>query len=361
MQIVKAEIFVVDLPLINTFTTSFGSIKKRSTVIIKLISKEGLIGWGESAALSEPIYSSESVDTESLILKKYLIPSILNKDFKSVEDFIASYQFVKGHNFAKCGLECAFWCLISLKEKKTLTNLFGGNRTKIAVGESMGIKKTIEDTLTEIQIRLNEGYRRIKIKIKPGLDINLLSVIRKKFDNIPLMVDGNSAYTLNDIQIFKKLDKYNLLMIEQPLGETDIVDHACLQKEIVTSICLDESILSVEDARKAIRIGACKIINIKPGRVGGILESIKIHDLCQKYNIPVWCGGMLESGIGRSFNIALASLPNFIYPADMSPSNIFYKEDLINPTYLLEKGYIKVSQSPGLGYRVDEDKINHGY
>lgn len=358
MQIVKAEIFVVNLPLINPFTTSFGTIDKRSTVIIKLQSEERLIGWGESAALPDPIYSNETVDTEILILKKYLIPSILNKDFKSVEDFIASYKFVNGHNFAKCGLECAFWNLYALEQKKSLTELFGGTRKKIPVGESIGIKDSIEETIREVKLRLKEGYQRIKLKIKPGWDLEIVRKVRKRFGNILLMVDGNSAYQLKDIEIFQKLDNYGLLMIEQPLGETDIIDHKTLQKKIKTPICLDESILSCEDARKAIEIGACKIINIKPGRVGGILESIKIHDYCQKKGIPVWCGGMLESGIGRAYNIALASLPNFKYPADMSPSSVFFKEDIIDPSYIVDGGFIEVSAKTGMGYSIDENKIN---
>lgn len=358
MQIIKAEIFVAELPLVYPFTTSFGIIKKRSTVIVKLISKEGYVGWGESAALPEPIYSSETVDTELIILSKYLIPSILNKDFQSVEDFIVSYNFVKGNNFAKCGLECAFWCLLSQEKNKSLIELFGGTRAKIAVGESIGIKKSMEETLGEVKLRLSEGYQRIKLKIQPGWDLDVVKSVRKSFSNIPLMVDGNSAYTLEDVAVFTKLDTYDLLMVEQPLGDTDIIDHAFLQKKIKTPICLDESILSVEDARKAIELNACKIINIKPGRIGGILESIKIHNYCQKKHIPVWCGGMLESGIGRAYNIALASLSNFKYPTDMSPYNIFYKEDLINPSYIVDKtGYIKVSDKPGLGYAVDEKKL----
>ncbi len=358
MQITKVEILEINLPLIHPFTTSFGTVKKRSTVLVKLTSKNGMVGWGEAAALPAPLYSYETVKTEQFILKEFLISWILNKNFSSIGDFVQSYQAIKGHNFAKCGLESSFWCLWSLENKKSLSSLFGGTRKKISVGESIGIKKTIEKTLEEIKLRLFQGYQRIKIKIKPNWDVKIVEAIRKKFGNILLMVDANSSYTLNDIKVFQTLDNFELLMIEQPLSESDIIDHSVLQKLIKTPLCLDESILSVDDARKAIAIGACKIINIKPGRVGGLYESIKIHDFCKEKNIPVWCGGMLESGIGRSFNIALSSLPNFTLPADMSPSTIFYKEDLIQPTYEVDvHGNIEVPDKIGLGYDVDEKKI----
>ena len=360
MKIKKAEIFIVDLPLIHPFTISFGTIDKRSTVIVKLTSDEGIVGWGEAAALPAPIFSYETVDTAVLMLEKYLIPAIIEKAFNTPTEFITAYATVKGHPFAKCGLECAFWCLLAKKKNKSLSALFGGTQTKIPVGESIGIHATIESTLEEIRIRLKEGYRRIKIKIKPEWDISLVEAVRKAFGDIPFMVDANSAYTLNDVALLKKMDEYHLIMIEQPLGDSDIIDHATLQKQMKTPVCLDESILSLDDARKAIELGACKIVNIKPGRVGGIVESIKIHDYCQKQGIPVWCGGMLESGIGRAFNIALASLPNFTLPADMSPTPVFYKEDIINPTYTVSPdGCIDVSREVGLGYAVDEEKIGH--
>ncbi len=360
MKIQKAEIFVVDLPLIHPFVTSFGTIQNRSTVILKLTSSDGLVGWGEAAALPTPLYNYETVDTTVLMLRQFLIPQVIGKNFESPHEFVASYQHVRGHHFAKCGLESAFWCAWSLQQKKSLSALFGGTQTKIAIGESIGIYPTEDETMQEIQLRLDEGYQRIKVKIKPGWDIQLVSAIRKKFPKILLMVDANSSYTLADVGVFKKLDTYELMMVEQPLGDTDIIDHATLQKQIKTPICLDESILSVDDARKAVEIGACKIINIKPGRVGGMVESMKIHEYCQKHSVPVWCGGMLESGIGRSFNIAIASLPGFSMPADMSPSAIFYKEDIINPSYVVDKeGFISVPTSSGLGFIVDNKRLTY--
>lgn len=358
MIIKKAELFIVELPLIYPFAVSFGTIKRRSTIIIKLTSDDGLVGWGEAASLPVPLYSYETVDVDALILKQYLFPAVVGKSFDTAEEFRASYRAVRGYNFAKCGLESAFWCLLSLEQNKPLSQLFGGTREKVGVGESIGIGETIDVTLVEIQKRIDEGYQRIKVKIKPGWDVRLVKRIRKTFGNILLMVDGNSAYTLKDTEVFHELDQFGLIMIEQPLGDTDIIDHATLQKTIKTPICLDESILSAEDARKAIEIGACKIINIKPGRVGGFVESIRIHDYCKLHDIPVWCGGMLESGIGRAYNIALSSLPNFSLPADMSPSSVFYTEDIIEPTFSVTRdGCIMVPTTPGLGYNVDIKRL----
>ena len=221
------------------------------------------------------------------------------------------------------------------------------------------VLKRAKETLDEIKLRLGQGYQRIKLKIKPGRDITLVDKVRDKFGNIDLMVDANSSYTLKNLKIFKELDKYKLLMIEQPLGDNDIIDHSFLRRHIKTPICLDESILSEDDARKAIKIGACKIINIKPGRVGGLTEAKKIHDYCYKNKVGVWCGGLLETGIGRAFNIAVSSLPGFLYPADMSPSSCFYKEDLIEPTYKVDKqGYINVPNIPGLGFKIQTKLID---
>jgi O-succinylbenzoate synthase len=221
----------------------------------------------------------------------------------------------------------------------------------------LGIKNTIEETLDEVRLRLDEGFRRIKVKIQQGWDVALVKAIRKKFPDICLMLDANSDYSLKDLVLLKKLDQFNLLMLEQPLEYDDIVDHSILQQQIKTPICLDESILSAEDARKALYLGSCKTINIKPARVGGPLETIKIHNLCQKQKIPVWCGGLLETGIGRAFNIALASLPNFKYPADMSETKLFYQEDLVDDPYQIKAGFIDVPDKPGLGFKINERRI----
>lgn len=358
MKIKKIIVHKVEIPMITSFTTSFGTITKKPTVIVRVETDEGFIGYGEGAALPFPFYKPETTDVSILVLKNYLAPLVLNKEFNSIEEFINLMTPVKNYHFAKTSLENALWMIFSLKKNKPLKKLLGGTQKKIAVGESIGIKNSIEETLEEIDLRLRQGFRRTKIKIKPGWDIKLVKAIRKKFGAIPLMVDANSAYSLKDIKIFKELDQYDLMMIEQPLADDDIVDHSILQSKIKTAICLDESILSLEDARRAIYLKACKIINIKPGRVGGLLESKKIHDLCQQHKIGVWCGGMLETGIGRAFNIAIASLPNYIYPADMSPVNFFYQDDLVKDSFSVDsQGYVAVSDKPGLGFEIDEKKI----
>ncbi len=268
----KAEVRLLHLPLITTFTTGFGTIDYKETVLVKLTDQDGISGWGEGAALSVPNYSPETSQTTLIGLKEYLLPQIINGEFKEPVDVYGSLSNIKGFNFAKAAIDCAAWMIYSSKTDKSLSKCLGGERKKIAIGESIGMKKTIEETLEEISLRLEQGYQRIKVKIKPGWDIKLIDKIRNKFGNINLMVDGNSSYTLKDTKTLKGLDRFKLLMIEQPLGDTDIIDHATLQKQIETPICLDESILSAEDARKAIEIGACRIINIKPGRVGGITE-----------------------------------------------------------------------------------------
>jgi len=355
----RIEVLFLNLPLVHLFNTGFGSIEKKSTIIIKIYTPDGYIGWGEAATLPFPFYKADATDKIAyLVLTEYILPKILGVTIYHPSEIISFYDSIRGNNFAKTAVETACWMIYSEQINKPLSTILNGKYNKIAIGESIGIKKTINQTLDEISLRLSEGYKRIKIKIKPNWDIKVIEAVRNKYGNIDLMVDGNSSYTLKDISLLQTLDNYNLLMIEQPLSENDIVDHAALQKSIKTPICLDESICSFDDAEKAIKIGACKIINIKPGRVGGLTVSKQIHDLCQKNSIGVWCGGMMETGIGRAYNIALSSLPNFIYPADMSPSNIFYSTDLINPSYNINSnGYITVPKSPGLGYQVDEKQI----
>lgn len=360
MKITKMTVRKVEIPMVTSFTTSFGTLTRKPTVIVTIETNEGYVGWGESAALPFPFYKPETTDICQLVLKKYISPLVLNRDFETVEDVMNLLKPIKKNNFAKTGLENAVWMVLSLKSKKSVGKLLGGTQKKIAVGESIGIKKTIEETLEEVALRKSQGFRRTKIIIQPGWDIQLVEAIRNKFGEIDLMVDANSSYTLKDIELLKKFDKYNLTMMEQPLDDDDIVDHSILQKAIKTPVCLDESIYSVDDARRAIYLGACKVINIKPGRVGGLLESKKIHDLCKENGIGVWCGGMLETGIGRAFNIAVASLPNYVYPADMSPVNFFYEDDLVKDSFVVDKnGYVKVPSTVGLGFEIDYDKVDH--
>lgn len=359
MKAISVDLFKVEIPMITSFTTSFGTVTKKPTIITKITTDEDHIGYGEGAALPFPYYKPDTTDITFLVIKDYIAPLILNKEFTTVEEFMNLMVSIKNHTFAKTAVENAIWMILSLKENKPIKELLGGTQDKVAVGESIGIKNSIEETLEEVGLRIKQGFRRTKIKIKPNWDIQVVEAIRNKFGDIDLMVDANSSYTLKDIDVLKKLDNYNLTMTEQPLADDDIIDHATLQKQIKTPVCLDESIHSAEDARKAISIGACKVINIKPGRVGGLLESKKIHDICKEHGIGVWCGGMLETGIGRAFNIAVASLPNYIYPSDMSPVNFFYKDDLVKNSFVVDnEGYVTIPSTPGLGYDIDETKIN---
>jgi o-succinylbenzoate synthase len=358
MKIIEIEIIELALPMIHSFETSFGRIGNKHTLLVKLFDEDGNVGYGEAPALQAPVISYETTDTCFYILENFLAPAVIKKHFQSIEELVGFYDPILGHPIAKTGLQNAVWHLMAQQDNQSLKALLKGEKEKIPVGESIGIKPTIEKTLEEIELRLRQGYRRTKVKIKPGWDVQVISDIRKQFGDIDLMADANSAYHLGHLNILKALDEFHLMMIEQPLAHDDILDHATLQKQIRTPVCLDESIKSVEDARKAIDLGACKVINIKPARLGGLLESKQVHDLCQKRGIGVWCGGMLETGIGRAFNIALASLPNFQYPADMSPYYFYYSEDLVDPSYDVDKeGYIPVPDSSGLGYNIADSKI----
>lgn len=358
MKINAIEILKVQLPMKRTFETSFGKITNKPTVIVKLYS-DGLVGYGESAAFDSPLYNPETVDTCIYIIKNFVAPIILHQNFKNPKEIKQKMDFIVGHNIAKAGVENAFWHLKAQKENISLKKTFNGKYNQIPVGESIGIQPSINETLKEVERALNKGFLRIKIKIKPGWDIKLVKEVRKRWQNIDLMVDGNSAYSLkNDMKTLLEFDNYNLTMIEQPLSEDDIIDHSTLQRLIETPICLDESITSLDKARKAITTGACKIINIKPVRVGGASESMAIHDYCFENNVGVWCGGMLESGIGRAFNIALASKHNFVYPSDMSTYNEFYKADLVSDSHTISKnGTVTVKNTTGLGYKVDEKSL----
>jgi len=358
IHIKQIEISILQLPMLVPFVTGFGAIKDKTTILVKICDSDGVIGWGEAATLPYPLYIPESTDVAFVALIKYLIPRILDKKIHHPSDIYSYWLDLKGYNLSRGAIENALWMIYSIKKNRSISSLIHGTKTKIPVGDSIGIQPTIQKTLADIKLRLSEHYRRIKIKIKPGWDIKLVEAIRTTYPDLDLMVDANSSYRIHDLKHLKKLDNYNLTMIEQPLEDDDIIYHGLLQKQMKTPICLDESIHSISHAEKAIGIKACKIINIKPGRVGGITPSRQIHDCCQKNGIGVWCGGMLETGIGKSFNMAVSSLPNFKYPADMSPSSLYYKEDLIEPTLELNShGYIPVPTKPGLGSAILYKKI----
>ena len=357
MIIDRVELRHIKMELISPFETSMGVENYEEHLIVR-IDSEGLTGWGECVVEPAPSYSPETVKTAWHILGDFLVPAILKANLANVKDYIDKISWIRGHRMAKACIEAALWDLFASSKGISLSKLLGGKQSKILVGVSIGIKPDIKALLSEIQGFLNEGYKRIKLKIAPGRDIKFIEAVRKEFPGILFQVDANSAYRLSHLDLFKQMEDYNLLLIEQPLGYEDIYDHSKLQRELRTPICLDESIRSAADATAAVELGSCKNINIKPGRVGGYTESILIHDYCASRNMPVWHGGMDESGIGRAGNLALASLPNFKLPADISASNRYYKEDIAEPLFVLNKdGTIDVPANPGIGIEVNLNRL----
>lgn len=353
MRIESVELRHIKMELVSPFVTSMGTEYDEEHIIVR-IDGEGITGWGESVAEGTPFYSYETVQTAWHILKDFLIPSILGKDLKDVAEAIRLNAKVRGHMMAKAGLEAALWDVFAKSQNISLSKMLGGTRDKVDVGVSIGIQSSVPELIHKVQGYLAEGYKRIKIKISPGFDMQFIEALSTEFPGILLQVDANSAYTLNDIALFKRMDQYKLSLIEQPLGYEDIFDHSKLQRELKTPICLDESIHSLDDTRAAIELDSCRIINIKPGRVGGFTESKLIHDYCASMNIPVWHGGMLESGIGRAGNVALASLPNFILPGDISASKRYYREDIVEPEFTVNAdGTMNVPAGPGIGVTIN--------
>jgi len=356
-KIERVELVLLKLPYVHFFETSFGREEEREFIIVKIF-MDGICGYGEVVADKKPLYSYETTSTAWHMLKDFLIPLVFKKSISLPQVFFKEANVYKGHPMAKGGLELALWDLHGKKEGKPLWQLYGGVRTEVPSGVSVGIQDSIPELLERIQSFLQEGYQRIKIKIKPGWDVGICEEVRKRFPDILLQADANGSYSLKDKEILKKLEKFNLLMLEQPFPPYDLWDHSCLQKEMSTPLCLDESILSVETARKAYEMDSCRIVNIKVGRVGGVVEARNIHDFCQEKQLPVWCGGMLESGIGRAHNLHLATLPNFKFPNDISASRRYYAEDLIEPPVEISShGTIKVTDSPGIGVYPQEHRI----
>jgi O-succinylbenzoate synthase len=351
------EIRLVRLPLIEPFETSFGKIDSR-LIFLLCLKADGLKGWGEVVASEEPRYSYETVRTAFHVICDFLGPALLTEPLRDLDDVAKRLAPFRGHNMAKAGLQLAFMDLLAQTKQQSLSALIGGERKRVAVGVSLGIQPTVAKLLERVDRYLGLGYQRIKLKIKPGWDLDVVAHVRQAHPDILLSVDANSAYTLDDQDHLKKLDDFNLLMIEQPLQNDDLVDHAKLQKVLHTPICLDESIVSHRHARAALELESCRLINIKVGRVGGYSEALGIHDLCRSQNIPVWCGGMLESGIGRAHNIALASLAGFTLPGDISASSRYFERDLISPGVVVAAdGTVAVPDGPGLGFEVDSSFI----
>jgi len=353
MNIDQVTLHHVQMPLVSPFETSFGREINRHCLIIE-IKAEGLTGFGECVADRDPGYSSETTGTSWHILEEFLIPMLLGKPFSRADEFQAGFEAVRGHLMAKAGLEMALWDLLGKAHGLTLRQMLGGERTRVDVGVSVGIQASPQALVKTVEDYLVLGYRRIKLKIKPGRDVAEVQAVRIHFPETRLQVDANSAYTPESTAALLPLDDLNLLMIEQPLFEDDLWDHSKLQAQFKTPICLDESITSPRHARQALEMGACRIINIKAGRVGGLSQAVAIHNLCRERGVPVWCGGMLETGIGRASNLALASLPGFSLPGDISASERYYLRDITEERFSLNPdSTIDVPDAPGLGVTVD--------
>jgi O-succinylbenzoate synthase len=357
MKIERIELFELKLDLLSPFETSFSRIEARRFLLVKLW-LDGIVGWAECVADEAPHYSSETVRTAWHVIEDFVAPFVLGRQYAHPREIISSLDPLRGHNMAKAAVEMACWEAYARGRGEPLARSLGGTQARIVSGVSIGMQDSLERLLDAIDLELSRGYRRIKIKIGPGRDRAVVAAIRERLPNVPLMVDANGAYRREDLPVLKELDAFDLLMIEQPLGYDDLWDHARLQRELRTPICLDESVLSPDDARKAFEMGACRIINIKPGRVGGLARSQAIHDLAAIHGAPVWCGGMLESGVGRAHNVHLSTLPNFSLPGDVSDCRRYFKDDLIEPPMEVSSdGTIAVPTGPGIGYRVREDDI----
>ena len=357
MKIEAITLREIHMPLVHFFETSFGRTYSRRILLVT-VHCQGVEGWGECVTGEDPFYSSEWIESSWPTLTQYLIPALLGRSISSARECPALLARVRGHRMAKAALENALWEAEATERQQPLWKLLGGKRREIPCGVSIGIQDSVEQLLEKIQTELSAGYRRIKIKVKPGWDVNVLERIRSRWAGITLSCDANSAYTLDQVEHLRKFDQFNLLMIEQPLWNDDIYYHARLQKGLRTAICLDESIVSARSAAFAADIGACRIVNIKVGRVGGFSEALSVHDVCQSNKIPVWCGGMLETGVGRAHNIALSTLENFSLPGDVSASKRYWKEDIIEPEVEVSpQGMIAISDQPGTGYRIKPDLI----
>jgi o-succinylbenzoate synthase len=358
MQLRQLTLREIHLKLLHPFETSMDRVTERH-ILLAEADVDGTIGWGECTAGENPFYSPEDTETCWHILTQYLWPMLKGKQFASAAEIWPLLEHVRGHSMAKATIETAIWDAEAKQKNLPLWKLLNGTQTEIPCGVSIGIKDTIEELVATVKHELSDGYQRIKLKIKPGKDLAVVHRIRQDFPRIKLSVDANSAYRKEDLGLLKQLDAFYLMMIEQPLGWDDLFGHVEIQKALQTPICLDECIHTYEQAEAAANLGACKIINIKLGRVGGHHEARRIHDLCQSKNIPVWCGGMLESGIGRAHNIAMSTLPNFSLPGDVSASKRYWHQDIISPEVTVTpQGTIKVPTAPGIGFEPRRDFID---
>lgn len=358
MRLRKVTLREIRMELVTPFETSMERTESRRIVLVEA-DVDGITGWGECVAGETPAYSPETTETAWHVLRDFLWPLVRGTDFAAASEVWPMLAPVRGHNMAKGALEAALWDAEAKQKSMPLWQLIGGVRAEIASGVSIGIKASLEELVSAVKVELQVGYQRIKIKIKPGKDVEPVRRLRREFPEIKLMVDANSAYRLEDLQLLRKLDEFYLMMIEQPLGWDDLYGHVELQRQLKTPMCLDECIHTEEQARAAVSLGACRIINMKMGRVGGFTPARRIHDLCQQNGIPVWCGGMLESGIGRAHNIALSTLPNFTLPGDVTASKRYWAEDIIDPEVeVTRQGTIRVPSGPGIGFAPRLDRID---
>jgi o-succinylbenzoate synthase len=340
------------------FETSFGVTQDRRILLVEAMI-DGARGWGEVTTVESPSYNSETTDTAWHIISDFIAPKLIGAEIRAASEVRSLFCSIRGHQMAKAGVENAVWDAEAQLKGGPLAHLLGGTLNEIACGVSLGIRETPEALVEKVSEELQSGYQRIKLKMKPGKDLNFVAAVRKEFPKIRLSVDANSAYELKDAAHLKKLDDFDLLMIEQPLQWDEIHAHAKLQSQMQTAICLDECINNAAHALAAIELGACRIINVKLGRVGGHTSAREVHDVCQKHSLPVWCGGMLESGVGRAHNIAMSTLPNFTLPGDVSASQRYWSEDIIEPEVEVSAGgTIRVPQTPGLGYAIKRDLVN---
>jgi len=358
VKIDRLELRLLKLPLVHFFETSFGRIFEKHFIVVRL-DGGGAIGYGECVAEQDPYYSAETNETAWHIITAFIAPRVVGVEFAHPRDVFPALKAIRGHNMAKAAVEMAAWDLFARQQNVPLCRVLGGTRERIASGVSIGIQNSLDELAAHVERELAAGYRRIKIKIKPGWDVNAVALVRERFGSVPLMVDANAAYHIQDAAHLAQLDAFGLMMIEQPLDYDDIADHAVLQRRIATPICLDESIKTVRAADEAIAAGACRIINIKPGRLGGFREAMRVHDLCAAHGIPVWHGGMLESGIGRAANIHLSTLENFSLPGDVAASKRYFDPDLIDPPIdVAPDGTIGVPRGAGLGVSIVDERLD---
>jgi O-succinylbenzoate synthase len=358
MNIARVEMREIRLRLRHFFETSFGRTVERRILLVRVLDREGAEGWGECTAGEGPFYSEEWIDGAWEVTRDFLAPMVLGREAAAAAEVGQLMSRVRGHRMAKAAIETACWDLEARRLGVPLWRHLGGTRAEIPCGVSIGIQDSPAELLDKIGRELRDGYQRIKIKIKPGWDRDVVAAVRAEFPDILLMVDANSAYTLADAPLFRALDAYRLLMVEQPLAHDDMYDHARLQEQIETPVCLDESVRSHEDARKALALGACRIVNVKLGRVGGHAEARRVEEVCRRGGVPVWCGGMLESGVGRAHNVAMATLGGFTLPGDVSASARYWEEDIIEPPVTVTpRGTIHAPDAPGIGFEVNLRRV----